>query len=632
MALGWIYLKNLSAQEDFKYPSTYNWLILQCITDERLQKAIKYFELAKDQGALSALTSLGAIYLGILQVKARSAESDKILKKAKDVEKAIKYLKIAKDRGDCNARLFLSWCFADGIGVERDWEKAVAYNNAVQPVISKPYLPKLSDEFGIPFNREWLFHSGMTLLQGCCDVPKNMHEGFFMLRAAAYGGLVAAQYNLGVCYANGIIVEKNQQIAIHYYKLAVSNGCSAAMYALGLCYDRGEGIEQNITLAHKLYKRAAIKGHANALFKLGLYCESTLGGHNKRQAILFYMLSATRGNALAIYKVGRFHESGEKVNRNTKLAIHLYMLALELWDHLVSLDIWWHEKLDTPLSKESENAIAFFRGLQKTNFWSPPGALYERRIRVYGKKALRNYRHLADIWYTKTLYLMEQSFMIRLCGIASKKALGDKFFYTKRYCKIPRGIVYNFSEDDTKYVEYNSAIGSNREEEYDKVAELQLLTQAGAAKAPYELGVFYEYGVLVEMDMQKAIKHYKLSEERGNAYASYRLGLCYDKGKGVQSDKAKAVEHFKLASDRHLSCASYRLALYYEQKDEKMATRYYQLTIEQRIALQPFDINRCDFGRCLYKLGERYDGGIGVEQDREKAKDYFKLAAEEAML
>ena len=55
------------------------------------------------------------------------------------------------------------------------------------------------------------------------------------LRAQAEQGDATAQYNLGVCYANGKGVEKDAEEAVKWYHKAAEQGNARAQYNLGVC-------------------------------------------------------------------------------------------------------------------------------------------------------------------------------------------------------------------------------------------------------------------------------------------------------------------------------------------------------------------------------------------------------------
>ena len=47
----------------------------------------------------------------------------------------------------------------------------------------------------------------------------------------------------------------------------------------------------------------------------------------------------------------------------------------------------------------------------------------------------------------------------------------------------------------------------------------------------------------------EAVRWYRKAAAQGNAYAQYYLGLCYQKGQGVEIDVPRAYAWFQLAAD-----------------------------------------------------------------------------------
>ena len=60
--------------------------------------------------------------------------------------------------------------------------------------------------------------------------------------SAAGQGDAAAQYNLGLMYAQGQGVAQNKKQAAAWYRKAAAQGHAAAQYNLGLMYNNGEGV------------------------------------------------------------------------------------------------------------------------------------------------------------------------------------------------------------------------------------------------------------------------------------------------------------------------------------------------------------------------------------------------------
>ena len=64
-------------------------------------------------------------------------------------------------------------------------------------------------------------------------------------RADAEQGHATAQHNLGVMYANGQGVTKNDAEAVRWYRRAAEQGYASAQLNLGFMYANGQGVTKN---------------------------------------------------------------------------------------------------------------------------------------------------------------------------------------------------------------------------------------------------------------------------------------------------------------------------------------------------------------------------------------------------
>jgi len=80
-------------------------------------------------------------------------------------------------------------------------------------------------------------------------------------RPLAEQGAPAAQYRLGVMYANGIRVEKDFKKARAWYEKAARQGEARAAYELGLMYEIGRGVVEDRHQAAYWYHEGALRGH-----------------------------------------------------------------------------------------------------------------------------------------------------------------------------------------------------------------------------------------------------------------------------------------------------------------------------------------------------------------------------------
>ena len=83
-------------------------------------------------------------------------------------------------------------------------------------------------------------------------------------RASAEQGNPIAQYNLGLMYANGRGVPRNDAEAERWYRLAAYQGHADAQYSLGTLYAGGEGVPEDHVLAYMWFNLAAAQGNEDA--------------------------------------------------------------------------------------------------------------------------------------------------------------------------------------------------------------------------------------------------------------------------------------------------------------------------------------------------------------------------------
>ena len=77
------------------------------------------------------------------------------------------------------------------------------------------------------------------------------------IRLAADQGDAAAQYNLGIAYAEGLGVPRDETEAARWFRLAADQGLADAQASLGVMYWIGHGVPQERVAAHMWLSLAA---------------------------------------------------------------------------------------------------------------------------------------------------------------------------------------------------------------------------------------------------------------------------------------------------------------------------------------------------------------------------------------
>jgi len=106
---------------------------------------------------------------------------------------------------------------------------------------------------------------GMTAYE-----EKDYVKALQLWRPLAEQGNGAAQYQVGILYAEGTGVEASDLIAAAWFQRAANQGVAVAQYNLGVSYAEGLGVPKDDATAAKWFRRAADQGMAYAQLNLGL--------------------------------------------------------------------------------------------------------------------------------------------------------------------------------------------------------------------------------------------------------------------------------------------------------------------------------------------------------------------------
>ena len=93
------------------------------------------------------------------------------------------------------------------------------------------------------------------------EVQKNDEVAIVFYRLAAEQGHADAQYRLGIVYQNGKGVEEDDAEAVRWYRLAAEQEHPRAQYALHFMYEVGKGVELDRAKADEWRRRAAENGY-----------------------------------------------------------------------------------------------------------------------------------------------------------------------------------------------------------------------------------------------------------------------------------------------------------------------------------------------------------------------------------
>lgn len=158
------------------------------------------------------------------------------------------------------------------------------------------------------------------------------------------------------------------------------------------------------------------------------------------------------------------------------------------------------------------------------------------------------------------------------------------------------------------------AISYDHNKEYIKAKELYQMSCDGDYYAACgNLGILYYNGNGVKQDYDIARKLWEKACDGKQMNGCNNLGVLYEKGLGCKQDIIMANKLYKKACDNNFYSACGNLgALYYNNKDYSTAKHLWE-----KACSQGKDVTSC------YSLGYLYKEGLGVRQNKTKAKEYY---------
>lgn len=140
---------------------------------------------------------------------------------------------------------------------------------------------------------------------------KDYKKAHSLLLPLAEQGNAFAQFNIGVMYAQGLGLERNDQKAVNWYQRAAEQGEADAQTNLAHMLETGRGIEKDYKKAMQWYLKAAAKRNAMAQHNIGsLYFNGYGVSKDDKKAVEWYSKAAEQGLPLAQNALGAMYVKG----------------------------------------------------------------------------------------------------------------------------------------------------------------------------------------------------------------------------------------------------------------------------------------------------------------------------------
>jgi TPR repeat protein len=206
-----------------------------------------------------------------------------------------------------------------------------------------------------------MYNLGVAYAEGR-GVEKDEAEAVRWFRKAAEAGLSDGMYNLGVAYANGRGVEKDEVEAVRWYRKAADAGISDGMADLGLMYANGTGVAKDEAEAVRWYRKAAEAGNSTGMYNLGFMYEKGNGvAKDEAEAFRWYRKAAEAGNSDGIVNLGLMYENGNGVAKDEAEAVRWYRKAAEAGNSTGMNNLGTMYEGGTGVTKDLTQAMFWYR-------------------------------------------------------------------------------------------------------------------------------------------------------------------------------------------------------------------------------------------------------------------------------
>ncbi|POG83047.1 hypothetical protein GLOIN_2v382909 [Rhizophagus irregularis DAOM 181602=DAOM 197198] len=136
------------------------------------------------------------------------------------------------------------------------------------------------------------------------------------------------------------------------------------------------------------------------------------------------------------------------------------------------------------------------------------------------------------------------------------------------------------------------------------------------------LGYCYQAGIGTSIDYQKTFKLYQKATNLGSARGMYNLGNCYYSGIGTNIDKQKAFRLYQKSANSENTPGMYFLGICYYYGIGTNAYKQKALELFQKVANLGHYMAQCH-------LATMYENGDGVKKDINKAIYWYTKSAEQ---
>jgi len=374
---------------------------------------------------------------------------------------------------------------------------------------------------------------GKRYLLGIEGFKQDYHKARHHLRMAASKNHPAALALLGYMHCLGLGTAKNLDTAYSYFVSAATQNDPNGHNGLGFIYFRGTNAQaRNLRLAFRHFNESAFLGSSDGMFNLAsMYLTGTGTEQSFQKAVLYYTQALDRGHTPAAYSLAVMHLNGIGTVRDCDIAVNLLKKVCERGE-------WVSSKLVEAYAYDERRAdkaaLLFLKLAEAGHEVSQMNAAHlfdsGQSVLLYpGSSAGADQTPTAEMrHHSRTLAQRFYELSAEQGGASSELRLGDYSYYgwgvaatfkdldttTAREASddsLPLMFTNTEVEISAQPVDYEASLAR-----YRKTAEMTVTGEwmsSFVARASFNLGFMYQFGLGVTQDLHTAKQHYHRCRE-----------------------------------------------------------------------------------------------------------------------
>nr|WP_295931857.1 serine/threonine-protein kinase [uncultured Dyadobacter sp.] len=311
---------------------------------------------------------------------------------------AFQKLKEASELGSGDADYYLGELTYNGLGTVKDYQKGWKYSTSAAERGFRMAYWRMANAY----------QTGKGVKRDVYKSDKYYLEAIEAMKKLAEADDPEALGNLGMMYANGEGVPKNEKLALEYLLRSAKTGYAFIQSNLAQAYQYGSGTDVNLGEAVRWYKASSQKGHPAAQLALGnMYLTGTGVGKSIAEGMKLIYKAANQNYSPALSRLGYLFFMGDIVGKDDVKSFTNTKKAVEFDnDNIVAIE---------NLAYDYRNGVGTAKSYKEAE------ACYLKAIKNDSTTAAKNYLNIAYLYEVGGFGVVgSEDQFVKYCDLAEK--------------------------------------------------------------------------------------------------------------------------------------------------------------------------------------------------------------------